>query len=61
MQARMGLSMLGMSQSVIDAMIELYHGIETGHVVAAEPRTEETTTPTTIGEWAANAMAPLFR
>jgi len=60
MQARMGLSMLGLSQSLIDAMIEMYHGIETGHVVAAEPRTPETTTPTTMLDWAAEAMAPMF-
>jgi uncharacterized protein YbjT (DUF2867 family) len=61
MQARMGLSMLGLGQSVIDAMIEMYHAIETGHLVAAEPRTPETTTPTTMVEWASGAMAPMFR
>jgi len=60
-QARMGLSMLGLGQSVIDAMIEMYHAIETGHLVAAEPRTPETTTPTTMVEWASGAMAPMFR
>lgn len=60
MQARMGLSMLGFGQSVIDAMVEMYHAIETGHLVAAEPRTELTTTPTTMVEWAAEVMAPML-
>jgi uncharacterized protein YbjT (DUF2867 family) len=61
MQARMGLSMLGMSQSVIDAMLEMYHAIETGHLVAAEERSAETTTPTRFSDWAAEVMAPLLR
>ena len=60
MQARMGLSMLGLGQSVIDAMVEMYHAIESGHMASAEPRTDETITPTTIVEWAAEAMAPQF-
>ena len=60
MQARMGLSMLGLGQSVIDAMIELYKAIESGHLAPAEPRTDNTTTPTTIVEWAAEVMAPQF-
>jgi uncharacterized protein YbjT (DUF2867 family) len=58
LQARMGLSMLGLSNSVIEAMLEMYHAIDTGHLVPAEPRTPETTTPTTLGGWAAEAMAP---
>jgi uncharacterized protein YbjT (DUF2867 family) len=60
MQARMGLSMLGLGQSVIDAMVEMYHAMETGHLVASEPRTVETTTPTTMVEWATDVMAPMF-
>lgn len=60
MQARMGLSMLGFGRSVVDAMVEMYHAIETGHLVAAEPRTGETTTPTTMVEWANEVMAPMF-
>jgi len=57
MQARMGLSMLGLSRSVIDAMLEMYHAIETGHLVAAEDEPVETTA-TTMAEWAARTMAP---
>ena len=60
MQARMGLSMLGLGQGTIDAMIELYNAIESGHLTPAEPRTDETTTATTIAEWAAEVMAPQF-
>ncbi len=60
MQARMGLSMLGLGQSVIDAMVEMYHAIETGHLVPAEPRTDHTTTPTTMLDWATEVMAPML-
>ena len=60
MQARMGLSMLGMSQSGIDMLIELHDAIESGHLSSAEPRSEETTTPTTLEEWAVEALAPRF-
>ncbi len=60
MQARMGLSMLGLGQGTIDAMIEMYNAIESGHLTPAEPRTDETTTATTIVEWAAEVMAPQF-
>ncbi len=60
MQARMGLSMLGLGQSVIDALIEMYQAIESGHMSSAEPRTPETTTPTTLADWAAEVMAPMI-
>ena len=60
MQARMGLSMLGLSQNVVDTMVEMYHAIESGHMSSAEPRTDETTTPTTLAEWAAEVLAPIF-
>ena len=60
MQARMGLSMLGLSQNVIDTMVEMYQAIESGHMSSAELRTEETTTPTTLAEWAAEVLAPRF-
>lgn len=60
MQARMGLSMLGLGRGVIDALIEMYHAIETGHLAAAAPRTPETTTPTTMVEWATEVMAPML-
>lgn len=60
MQARMGLSMLGLSGSVIDAMLEMYRAIETGHLAAAEPPAPESATPTTMEEWAVQVMAPLL-
>ncbi len=60
MQARMGLSMLGLGQGVIDALIEMYRAIETGHLSAAEPPAAATTTPTPLHEWAAVNMAPMF-
>jgi uncharacterized protein YbjT (DUF2867 family) len=60
MQARMGLSMLGLGQGVIDAVIEMYQAIESGHLASAEPRSAETTTPTTLTEWAAEVLAPML-
>ena len=60
MPARMGLSMMGLSQGVIDCSVELYKAIETGHTDPAEPRDEKTTTPTSLAEWAGDVVAPMF-
>jgi uncharacterized protein YbjT (DUF2867 family) len=60
MQARMGLSMMGLSQGVIDSLVELYSAIESGHLDPAEPRADETTTPTSLTNWAAEILAPMF-
>jgi hypothetical protein len=60
MQARMGLSMLGMSGSVIDAMLEMYRAIESGHLTTADPGVIESTTPTTLEEWAVQTLAPIL-
>ena len=41
------------AQSLVDLFSEVSHGI-----YQAEPRTPETTTPTTLRQWATNVMAP---
>jgi len=60
MQARMGLSMMGVGQGVIGSLVELYNAIESGHLDPAEPRSDKTTTPTDLAEWAAEVIAPMF-
>jgi len=60
MQARVGWSMMGLGHGVIDSFLELYGAIASGHLRAEGPPTPETTTPTTLAEWAAEVLAPRF-
>lgn len=39
-------------------MLELYEGINRGTVQSAEPRSAETTTPTTLLAWAREVLLP---
>jgi uncharacterized protein YbjT (DUF2867 family) len=59
-QARETLEATGATQNVVNQMLELYRGIESGHVSAAEPRTPETTTPTALVTWAREVMLPII-
>lgn len=54
------LLQMGASQSVADSYIEMTEAQARG-AQPAEPRTPETTTPTTLKEWAAQVMAPALR
>jgi uncharacterized protein YbjT (DUF2867 family) len=54
---REGLIAAGASAHVADEYPRLMHGLGTLDYVA-EPRTAETTTPTTVAEWARQVLAP---
>ena len=51
---------LGMSQNVVDEMIEMYHGMNEGIVQGLESRSAANTTPTTIDEFARKVFAPAY-
>ena len=55
---RQALFATGMSASVVDAYAAISIGIGRYEPVAAEPRTAETTTPTTFAEWAREVLLP---
>jgi uncharacterized protein YbjT (DUF2867 family) len=51
------LQQIGASQSVVDNYAELMQALERGEQ-PLEPRTDATTTPTTLSEWAKQVLAP---
>ena len=57
-QAHEALSSMGLPDGAIAAMLELYDGMSEGRMESAEPRTAETTTPTTLTEWASEVLRP---
>ena len=57
---RSALEKMGMSEDSIESMLEMYRVLELGILKPAEPRTAETTTPTTLEEFAREVMAPML-
>jgi uncharacterized protein YbjT (DUF2867 family) len=50
----------GMSENIADLMLEMYDGVERGRLRATQPRSPETTTPTTLAKFAAEVILPLI-
>lgn len=57
-QARAGMEQSGMSPALVSEFLEMYDAFDTGRLEQAEPRTPETTTPTTLHEFAATVLKP---
>lgn len=57
-QARQGMLGAGLPGFLVDTFSEMYQAIVDGRMDAAEPRTAETTTPTTLAHFAREALAP---
>jgi hypothetical protein len=47
-----------MSESAAAALIEMYEAIESGKMKTLVPRSPETTTPTTLAEFAHDVLLP---
>jgi uncharacterized protein YbjT (DUF2867 family) len=60
-QARGALSGMGMPDFVVDLIIEQYVAFRDGRLDPAEPRTPDTTTPTTLAEFARTTLVPAIR
>ncbi|MDH4130311.1 MAG: hypothetical protein OEV95_00730, partial [Gemmatimonadota bacterium] len=58
--ARQGLIGMGISAVVADSFLEMIHGFGSGRLRPRQPRTGDTTTPTTLEEFARNVFAPAF-
>ena len=56
---RQGLLGMGASESMTTGYIEMVTAFDAG-IYAAEPRTPETTTPTTLAEWSRTNLKPLL-
>lgn len=57
-QARGAMSAMGMPAFVIDMVLEMYGAFRDGRLDAAEPRTPETTTPTSLALFARTKLVP---
>jgi len=60
-QARGALSRMGMPDFVVDLIIEQYVAFRDGRLDPAEPRTPDTTTPTTLAEFARVTLLPAIQ
>jgi uncharacterized protein YbjT (DUF2867 family) len=60
-QARGALTSMGMPGFVVDLIIEQYVAFRDGRLDPAEPRTPDTTTPTTLAEFARTTLVPAVR
>ncbi len=58
-QTRQALRAMGLSEHVTELVLELYRAIESGLLRPAEPRTAETTTSTTLEQFAWDVLKPL--
>ena len=59
-QARGSLTNMGMPDFVVDLIIEQYIAFRDGRLDPAEPRTPDTTTPTTLAEFAQTTLVPVI-
>ena len=57
-QARCALAGMGMPDFVVDLIIEQYVAFRDGRLDPAEPRTPDTTTPTTLAEFVRTTLLP---
>jgi uncharacterized protein YbjT (DUF2867 family) len=48
-----------MSENAVDLMLELYDAVDNGRLQLTQPRSPETTTPTTLAEFARDIILPL--
>ncbi|MBZ4372450.1 NmrA family NAD(P)-binding protein [Corallococcus sp. AS-1-6] len=55
---RKGMLGAGMPAFAADTFVEMYGAIQDGRMASAEPRSKETTTPTTLAEFASTVLKP---
>lgn len=57
-QAKQGMLKAGLPNFMVELLGEMYTGFREGRMVPAEPRTAETTTPTSLLEFARRVLKP---
>ena len=60
-QLRPILVHLGMSENVADLLLEMAAALNSGHMMALEPRTAQNTTPTSFEAFVAEEFVPAYR
>jgi uncharacterized protein YbjT (DUF2867 family) len=59
--AQRGMVQAGLPEEMAALLAEMEQGLNEGHVKASQPRSADTTTPTSIEAWASAVYAPAFR
>ena len=59
-QARGALTSMGMPDFVVENMLGMYIAFRDGRLQPAEPRTPDTTTPTTLAEFSRDVLVPVI-
>ena len=59
-EARVALLEAAMSDNAVETMLEMYDAVEAGKIRPITPRSPQTTTPTTLAEFARDTMQPLI-
>ncbi len=60
-QARGAMKAMGMPDFVVEIIMEQYDAFRDGRLESAEPRTPDTTTPTTLAEFTRTTLMPAIR
>jgi uncharacterized protein YbjT (DUF2867 family) len=61
MQLKPALVQMGMSASMVDLLLEMSESLNSGYMVALEPRSERNTTPTSFETFVAEEFVPRFQ
>lgn len=61
MQLKPALMAMGMSGNFVDLLMQMSEALNTGYMIALEPRTPENTTPTTIERFVTENFVPAYR
>ncbi|HZT69470.1 MAG TPA: NmrA family NAD(P)-binding protein [Terriglobia bacterium] len=59
-QLRPALTQIGMSESMVNLLLEMWEALNSGYVSALEPRSKRNTTPTSIETFVAEEFVPRF-
>ena len=60
-QAKPAMMQLGMSENMVDLILEMCDALNAGHMKPLEPRSAQNTTPTTIEAFVADVFVPAYR
>ena len=60
-QVKPALLQLGMSANMADLLLEMVEALNSGHMAALEPRSQQNTTPTSIETFVAEVFVPRFQ
>lgn len=61
MMVRPAMAAMGLSADIVDNLLEMYDGVDTGLVAAREPRSPQNSTPTTLEQFAAEVFVPVYQ